>query len=297
MRNELIRLAVAAVIAIAPAVCANAQDAYRIYIETFSAMAVEQQQAHGIPASITLAQGLLESAAGRSTLATEGNNHFGIKCHSDWKGETMTRSDDAPDDCFRVYDDAAESYEDHSRFLMRKRYERLFDLDPTDYTGWAKGLKACGYATDPHYADRLVAIIERYGLNSFDTDAGRHAEETSEFIASALKGTHPIRKSRGLYYVVAYPGDTYASIAKEFHLKKKKLLAYNDVERDGEIKPWEEVYLQEKPEMLTDSPATAVIGEGESLHSLAQRYGVSLKTLKKLNKRVKDRPGERIKLR
>lgn len=297
MRNELIRLAVAAVIAIAPAVCANAQDAYRIYIETFSAMAVEQQQAHGIPASITLAQGLLESAAGRSTLATEGNNHFGIKCHSDWKGETMTRSDDAPDDCFRVYDDAAESYEDHSRFLMRKRYERLFDLDPTDYTGWAKGLKACGYATDPHYADRLVAIIERYGLNAFDTDAGRHAEETSEFIASALKSTHPIRKSRGLYYVVAYPGDTYASIAKEFHLKKKKLLAYNDVECDGEIKPWEEVYLQEKPDMLTDSPTTAVIGEGESLHSLAQRYGVSLKTLKKLNQRVNDRPGERIKLR
>lgn len=297
MRNELVRMAVAAVIAIAPAVCANARDAYRAYIETFSAMAVEQQQAHGIPASITLAQGLLESAAGRSTLATEGNNHFGIKCHSDWKGETMTRSDDAPDDCFRVYDDVAESYEDHSRFLMRKRYERLFDLDPTDYTGWAKGLKACGYATDPHYADRLVAIIERYGLNAFDTDAGRHAEETSEFIASALKSTHPIRKSRGLYYVVAYPGDTYASIAKEFHLKKKKLLAYNDVERDGEIKPWEEVYLQEKPEMLTDSPATAVIGEGESLHSLAQRYGVSLKTLKKLNKRVKDRPGERIKLR
>ena len=297
MRNELVRMAVAAVIAIAPAVCANARDAYRAYIETFSAMAVEQQQAHGIPASITLAQGLLESAAGRSTLATEGNNHFGIKCHSDWKGETMTRSDDAPDDCFRVYDDAAESYEDHSRFLMRKRYERLFDLDPTDYTGWAKGLKACGYATDPHYADRLVAIIERYGLNAFDTDAGRHAEETSEYIASALKSTHPIRKSRGLYYVVAYPGDTYASIAKEFHLKKKKLLAYNDVERDGEIKPWEEVYLQEKPEMLTDSPATAVIGEGESLHSLAQRYGVSLKTLKKLNKRVKDRPGERIKLR
>lgn len=297
MRNELVRMAVAAVIAIAPAVCANARDAYRAYIETFSAMAVEQQQAHGITASITLAQGLLESAAGRSTLATEGNNHFGIKCHSDWKGETMTRSDDAPDDCFRVYDDAAESYEDHSRFLMRKRYERLFDLDPTDYTGWAKGLKACGYATDPHYADRLVAIIERYGLNAFDTDAGRHAEETSEFIASALKSTHPIRKSRGLYYVVAYPGDTYASIAKEFHLKKKKLLAYNDVERDGEIKPWEEVYLQEKPEMLTDSPATAVIGEGESLHSLAQRYGVSLKTLKKLNKRVKDRPGERIKLR
>ena len=297
MRNELVRMAVAAVIAIAPAVCANARDAYRAYIETFSAMAVEQQQAHGIPASITLAQGLLESAAGRSTLATEGNNHFGIKCHSDWKGETMTRSDVAPDDCFRVYDDAAESYEDHSRFLMRKRYERLFDLDPTDYTGWAKGLKACGYATDPHYADRLVAIIERYGLNAFDTDAGRHAEETSEFIASALKSTHPIRKSRGLYYVVAYPGDTYASIAKEFHLKKKKLLAYNDVERDGEIKPWEEVYLQEKPEMLTDSPATAVIGEGESLHSLAQRYGVSLKTLKKLNKRVKDRPGERIKLR
>ena len=272
-------------------------DAYREYVETYSAMAVEQQEAYGIPASITLAQGLLESAAGRSTLATEGNNHFGIKCHSDWEGETMTRSDDAPDDCFRVYSDAAQSFEDHSRFLMRKRYERLFDLDPSDYAGWARGLKACGYATDPHYADRLVTIIERYSLNMFDTEAGRHAEETCDYITSVLGSTHPIRKSRGLYYVVAYPGDTYESIAREFHLKPKKLMAFNDAGRDGEIKAWEEVYLQEKLDRAPEGVVSVTIGEGESIHSVAQRNGVKLEAIKALNKGAKDRPGTTLRVR
>lgn len=147
----------------------HAEDPYEKYIVTYSDMAVEQQNRHGIPASVTLAQGMLESAAGRSTLAVKGNNHFGIKCHSDWTGETMLRNDDAPNECFRCYKSAAESFDDHSRFLLRKRYAPLFELETTDYAGWARGLSRCGYATDPHYANRLISIIERYALYLFDS--------------------------------------------------------------------------------------------------------------------------------
>lgn len=114
-------------------------DKYEDYVAEYSGIAVAEMRRSGIPASVTLAQGLLESAAGRSTLATEGNNHFGIKCHSDWRGETMLRDDDAPDECFRVYSSAAESFEDHTRFLQRKRYASLFELEPTDYKGWPMG--------------------------------------------------------------------------------------------------------------------------------------------------------------
>lgn len=271
-------------------------NAYEDYIERYSAMAVEQMEDYGIPASITLAQGLLESAAGRSTLAREGNNHFGIKCHKEWTGATMLRNDDAPDECFRVYDSAAESFKDHSLFLRRKRYAELFDLPVTDYTGWARGLKRCGYATDPNYADRLISIIELYSLYTFDNRDLRKLEEGADFIHRNLMSRHAIRKSRGLHFVVARPGDTYASIAKELKVNKKKLMLYNDVEKDGEIKPWEEVYLQPK---LEDAPAdlmTATIGDGESLHSLAQRFGMSLQALRRLNPDAEDSPGTILRL-
>lgn len=286
----------AASLASSPAVSGSG-DAYIEYIEGYSAMAVEQQELFGIPASITLAQGLLESGAGKSTLATEGNNHFGIKCHSGWKGPTMIRSDDRPDDCFRVYGNAAESFADHSRFLTRSRYAPLFELDPTDYAAWARTLRKCGYATDPNYADKLITIIERYSLYSFDTAAGRKAEENIDFIAETLRSTHPVRRSRGLHYVVALPGDTYASIAKEFHMKTKKLMGYNDVSRDTEIKPWQEVYLQEKHDEAPDGDKWATIGEGESLHSLSQRFGMKVKTLRELNRGIADKAGERVRLR
>ena len=133
---------------------------YLAYIEQYRETAVRQQQEYGIPASITLAQGLLESGAGQSRLATEGNNHFGIKCHNTWKGDGIYMDDDEKGECFRKYGNAAESFEDHARFLKRKRYEPLFSLDVTDYKGWANGLKKCGYATDPRYASKLISIIE-----------------------------------------------------------------------------------------------------------------------------------------
>lgn len=272
-------------------------NAYEDYVNQYSQMAVEQMQSYGIPASITLAQGLLESAAGRSTLAREGNNHFGIKCHKEWTGSTMLRNDDAPDECFRVYDSPEESFRDHSLFLRRKRYAELFDLPMTDYVGWAQGLKRCGYATDPNYADRLISIIELYSLQNFDGDNLKQLEEGADFIHRNLLSRHVIRKSRGLHYVVALPGDTYASIAKELKLKKKTLMLYNDAEVDGEIKAWEEVYLQPKHETAPSDVAYATIGDGESLHSISQRYGMLMQSIIKLNPDASDTPGTTLRMR
>lgn len=277
-------------------ICVNGANPYQDYIDTYCTLAVEQQQAHGIPASITLAQGLLESRAGQSSLATLGNNHFGIKCHREWTGDTLLRNDDAINECFRAYPSAAESFEDHSRFLLRKRYAPCFEHDVTDYTNWARSLKACGYATDPNYAGRLISIIERYALYLYDSDAGRRAEEDAEFIHNMLKATHPIRRSRGLHCVFAAPGDTYASIAKELGMKTERLMELNDAAKDGEIKPWEEVYLQPKRDTPPEGITHATIGEDESIHSIAQRFGMRLDTIRRLNPKAKDRPGTVLRL-
>ena len=271
-------------------------DRYLKYIETYAPMAVQEMHRAGIPASITLAQGLLESSAGRSTLAVEGNNHFGIKC-ADWKGASMKRDDDAPDECFRVYGSVAESYADHSDFLHRRRYQSLFDLDITDYAAWATGLRQCGYATDPNYADRLITIIERYSLYRYDDPDAAPGDATAGFIAGMLASRHHLRRSRGLHYVVAAPGDTYATIAKEFNLKTKDLLEYNDAPRDGEIKAWEEVYLQPKHDEAPKGVKSAVIGDGESIHSIAQRYGMTMASILRLNPSAPDTSGTRLRLR
>ena len=272
-------------------------DPYQSYIETYSEMAVEQQQLHGIPASITLAQGLLESGAGRSSLAAKGNNHFGIKCHNEWTGDTLLRNDDAANECFRSYPTAGESFADHSRFLLRKRYAPCFEHDVTDYAAWARTLKKCGYATDPNYASRLISIIERYALYLFDTNAGRRAEEDADFIRNALMATHPVRRSRGLHCVFATPGDTYASIAKELGMKTSRLMELNDCSKDREIKPWEEVYLEPKRDTAPEDVSSVTIGEDESMHSIAQRFGMKLETITKLNPKAKDRPGTRLRLK
>lgn len=271
-------------------------DVYDDYINRYYEMAIEQQQEFGIPASITLAQGILESSAGRSTLATQGNNHFGIKCHKEWKGAAMYRDDDAPDECFRVYNTAAESYRDHSLFLKRKRYEPLFLLDITDYKGWAAGLKSCGYATDPNYAARLITIIERYGLYNYDTFS-LTPDENAEFIQDILASTHRIRKNNGLYYVVALPGDTYKSLSREFGIKEKTLKKYNDAPKSGRIEEWEEIYLQPKNEEAADGEYQTTIGDGESMRTISQRYGMTLKALKALNRKAKDRPGTVLRLK
>lgn len=294
--SPLIKYIVVFVVSVFAAVVAAAQDPYRDYIAEYSGLAVEQQSLHGIPASVTLAQGLLESAAGRSSLAMRGNNHFGIKCHSEWRGDTLLRNDDAANECFRSYATAAESFEDHSRFLLRKRYAPLFDLDINDYAGWANGLRSCGYATDPNYASRLITIIERYALYLFDTDEGRNAEDNARFIQEMLSRSHPVRRSRGLHYIIAAPGDTYREIAREFDIPEKTLRKYNDATRNR-IKDWEEVYLEEKHDEAPDGVDSAIIGDGESIHSLAQRFGMKLATLRSLNPCAPDRPGTRLRMK
>ena len=142
------------------------------YIETYSDVAVRKMKEHGIPASITLAQGILESAAGTSDLAVKANNHFGIKCHKSWEGKTFRKDDDSKNECFRKYKSSIESFEDHSQFLKAARYADLYKLRVTDYEGWAHGLKKAGYATNPQYANRLIRIIEEYNLALYDRAAG-----------------------------------------------------------------------------------------------------------------------------
>jgi hypothetical protein len=274
------------------------EDAYTSYINRYAELAVEQQQRYSIPASITLAQGLLESSAGRSRLASEGHNHFGIKCGINWEGDYMLRSDDAPDECFRNYNTDEESYDDHSQFLRKKRYSSLFELEPTDYAGWAQGLSRCGYATDPNYADRLITIIERYALYCYDGAAIADAEETASFIISNLQSTHPVRRNAlGLHYVIAAPGDSYESIAREFGIKERKLASLNDADTKTNIPDWQEVFLEEKSLTPPDGINSATIGEGETMHSVSQRFGMKLSKVMALNPKAKDCPGTVLRLK
>ena len=159
----------------------NADSAYEKYVQKWAPTAVREMYRSGVPASITLAQGMLESRCGLSELASKGNNHFGIKCHSDWKGKSMKADDDRKAECFRVYDSADESFRDHSDFLRyRDRYKFLFDYDITDYKAWAYGLKKAGYATDPSYPAKLIKLIEDYGLDRYDKASSESVEEAEE---------------------------------------------------------------------------------------------------------------------
>lgn len=266
-----------------------AQDRYRQYIDRYNGMAVEQMKRYKIPASITLAQGLLESGAGMSRLAREGNNHFGIKVGSSWTGPYMIVSDDRPDDRFRVYRNSKESYEDHSKFLTRnQRYASLFELRPTDYKGWAHGLKRAGYATNPRYAYSLIDIIERYDLTRYDRGhhhkSDKDEKETKAGRIEAATG-HTVRRCNGQYYIIAREGDTYASLARRMKTKEKKLRAYNDVDAGKRLQSGDIVYLGKKRKRADRSMKRRyhVMEAGESLYSISQRYGIRLSSLCKMN--------------
>lgn len=257
-----------------------------------------------VPASITLAQGLLESRAGLSDLAVRGNNHFGIKCHG-WTGRKTYHDDDEAGECFRAYDNARQSYEDHSRFLSQNsRYARLFSLDRTDYRGWAKGLKACGYATNPNYANSLIGIIETYGLsqydraNTYDRFLERHTADTPARPGETL---HQIYSYNDNYYVVAREGDTYTSIAKEVGLSPRKIAKYNERNKKDTLSPGEYVYLKKKRKKAEKKykKRPHIVKAGESLYSIAQYYGVRTKSLYKKNNLSPDYQisvGDRIKV-
>ena len=273
---------------------AASEGPYEKYIRKYSSVAVSEMHRTGVPASITLAQGLVESAAGQSVLASKSNNHFGIKCHSDWKGKKTYRDDDKAKECFRVYPTAAASFRDHSDFLRYKdRYKFLFDLDPTDYKAWARGLKQAGYATDPNYAAKLIKVIEDYDLYRYDDMAADDIPEaplaieqpvevakadTREEIRFSL--SRDIFEVNGVPCVYAVEGDTYSSIAVSNDLFLGEILGFNDLRAEQPLKPGEVVYLQNKKSKGARGLDKYIVGEdGESLRDISQRFGVRLASL------------------
>jgi flagellum-specific peptidoglycan hydrolase FlgJ len=211
------------------------------YIERFKNIAISEMNSSGIPASITLAQGILESGNGNSRLAKEANNHFGIKCSTEWKGETILQDDDNKDDCFRVYKSAEESFKDHTEFLKRKRYALLFELDKNDYRGWANGLKTAGYATNPRYAELLISLIERYELNRFDRienkkDKTIREDKVMKEIAINIpteKKQETIKSPVVMKIYEVRSGDTLISVSKQFTLSVADLKALNGLENES----------------------------------------------------------------
>lgn len=300
----------------------QADDLRREYIRKWSETAVEQMIASGVPASITLAQACLESANGTSTLARQANNHFGIKCRG-WSGPAFRHDDDLKDECFRSYDNAGESFSDHSDFLRyNDRYASLFDLDPTDYKGWARGLKKAGYATDPAYAEKLIKIIEDYRLYEYDVIKPRKGgtsvslppspvtlEKVSKVDAplhfrprslGSVTIDYTFYEKHGLVYIVANGTEDYASLARQFNLFRRELLRFNDEKRDHIIPAGEMIYLQPKRNQSTADLAKHVVEEGETMRGLSQRFGVKLKNLYKFNNMKPGRepaPGTIINLR
>jgi len=184
-----------------------------LYIATYSAVAVDEMKQFGIPASITLAQGILESSMGGGRLATEANNHFGIKCHKEWEGQRIYHDDDEKGECFRVYQSPKESFRDHSLFLnTRSRYAFLFDLKPHDFEAWAKGLKKAGYATDPKYPQKLISLIERFDLHRFDGNMIKSKKKAKDT-------THIVQK-----------GDTLYSLAKKYKTTVSQIIQENNID-------------------------------------------------------------------
>lgn len=208
------------------------------YINRFKTIAIAEMNSHGIPASITLAQGLLESGNGQSDLALRANNHFGIKCAGDWTGKTIFKDDDTKDECFRVYKNPEESYKDHSAFLKRKRYASLFQLPKNDYASWAKGLKEAGYATNPKYPELLISLIERYQLYHFDVATAVVQKESTEKEKTSLdKNISPTEIAKSPVKMVIYevkPNDTLFSIAKKYGISVDQLKQSNTL-RDENI--------------------------------------------------------------
>lgn len=285
--------------------------AYEAYIEQYAREAIEQQRKHGIPASITMAQAILESAAGKSELAEKANNHFGIKCTSDWQGRTYTYGDNRANECFRRYADVADSYEDHSLFLKRKRYESLFALSIADYKGWARGLRECGYATDPKYPDKLIRIIELYELNKLSFDktlvksgdvskkkifieeddvdvAFVEPEQQEDYVMPPMEELELFHNHRsgyrnGVRYIIAGANETFASLALFLNMYERTLRKYNDALDTRELNEGDIVYIYPKKKKAERRYPTCYFREGDTAWSIAQKYGIQLKSLYQLN--------------
>lgn len=294
------------------------------YIDRWKVTALKNMFEYNIPASITLAQGILESGNGNSSLTKNANNHFGIKCHG-WPGKGYYMDDDKKDECFRVYENAEASFEDHSQFLLKKRYADLFKLKTTDYKGWAKGLKKAGYATNPQYAKRLIMIIEDNKLYKFDKYTfseylslkKKSKNYRDEAIAESttkksknynsldddlelefVKGRKILKHKNKIQYIVAKDGDDYKKIADDMKLGRWQILKYNDLAKNDKIIAGEIIFIQPKHSKSKTRSHTVV--NGDTYWSISQEYGIKLNKLLKKNSATanqKIKKGEKIKLR
>lgn len=267
-------------------------NAYNRYIEQYAGIALQNQRNFGIPASITLAQGLLESGAGQSRLATGANNHFGIKCHRAWRGSRTFHNDDRPNECFRAYDRVEDSFKDHGQFLQQPRYRSLQQLEPTDYKGWARGLQKAGYATDRGYANKLIKIIEDYQLYLIDegnTSRRYHYAQKSTPKREVEQKPRPDTGERvgyfsyGLLYILAGEDDSLSAIARDLGMSERKLTEYNDLPAGYPLEKGDIIYLEPKHKRATPPHFEHRIQVGESIHRIAQTYGIQLESLYKLN--------------
>lgn len=275
------------------------------YVEKYKNWAIKEMKRSGVPASITLSQGILESDCGNSMLAVDANNHFGIKCHNGWIGDSVHKDDDKSDECFRKYDSAYESFVDHSDFLTTKgRYSFLFQLDRTDYKSWAKGLSKAGYATDPNYPKRLIDIIEALGLTIYDSDsytAQSLVIDLDDYVDKNEKESkpstprkknvftinpfhiHEIEYNNGVQYVELVDGDSFDAIALEFRMSTSELLLINDLDSNADIDNMQYVYVRKKRNRAHPDCKIHVVAEGEKLWDIAHQYGVKIKKLRKFN--------------
>jgi LysM repeat protein len=272
------------------------------YIEKYKDDAIKEMLMHKVPASITLAQAILESANGNSPLAMYANNHFGIKCKAEWKGLTFTLDDDEKNECFRKYSSVLESYSDHSLFLKnRPWYASLFELKITDYKGWAFGLKEAGYATHPDYAKMLISLIERYELYKYDVDVEMPALASSAKPSKVHKAqpvTRSIDYRNYRKYTIAGKNDSFFKIANDFDMSLYRLFQYNDLDKDAEIYEGQVIYLQPKRKKAKEEFHT--VKKGETMYSISQLHGIRLKELyaKNLMKAPQQpKAGERLWLR
>ncbi|HKC69751.1 MAG TPA: glucosaminidase domain-containing protein [Bacteroidia bacterium] len=260
------------------------------YIERYKEDAVKEMYLYGIPASITLAQGMLESGNGNSALSVYANNHFGIKCHKDWTGPSYILDDDEKNECFRKYQDVLDSYSDHSKFLRtRDRYAFLFELPKTDYKGWARGLKEAGYATHPKYAEQLIELIEQYKLYELDKDVVLTMRNVKEKAPQVKLNLRQVLKFNHTKFIIAKPGDSFYKIASDFDLELSNLLKYNDFNKGQPIVAYEKVYVEAKRRKALEP--YHVVTKGETMASISQLHGIKLSSLYKKN-RLKPASGE-----
>lgn len=287
------------------------------YVYRYKDIAVKHMHRYGIPASITMAQGILESDCGNSWLSTQSNNHFGIKCKRNWTGRKIYYDDDEKGECFRCYPSVEASYEDHAKFLDdQPRYEKLFSYPSNDYKNWARGLKAAGYATAPDYAERLIRIIEESHLylldqpdggrlyaSRYESDAQVEQWIADQSVAVSGEGVDPdnyrvtisshagyhVYQCNGVHYILAKENDTFESIGKKFRLSARNLRKFNDL-TDKKAQPMtgETIYIQRKKKHWTGSQSTHVARKGETVFAVGQMYGIRSRSVLKLNKLPKN---------